>query len=86
MADWVEPMVRGQASDMADRMEPTVQEHTTRTADQEVPMVRVERAGLLKVEDKVGHADEDAEDSVDLRGRKSHIFPFTLAHTGGCAG
>jgi hypothetical protein len=42
--------------------------------DREASMVHVERASLLEVEDKVGQANEDAKDSVDLRGRKSHLF------------
>jgi hypothetical protein len=39
-------------------------------ADREASVVRLERVVLLEVENKVGHADEDAEDSGDAGSRK----------------
>ena len=42
-------------------MEPTVRDHTAEMVDREATAVRVERVGLLEVEDKVGQVDEDAE-------------------------
>ena len=56
-------------------MEPAVRDHTAEMVDREATVVRVERVGLLEVEDKVGQVDEDAKDSVDHHDGKSHIFP-----------
>jgi hypothetical protein len=39
-------------------------------ADREASVVRVERVVLLEMENKVGHADQDAEDSSDSGSRK----------------
>ena len=59
-------------------MGPTVRGHSAEMADREAPVVHVERAVLLEVEVEVERDDEDAEDSVAFRGRKSHLFPLWL--------
>jgi hypothetical protein len=68
--DRVEPTVRQKPLGVVDRVVPMFQEHAAGTADQEASMVRVERVVLLKVENEVGHADEDAEDSGNAGSRK----------------
>ena len=78
MVDRVATVVRGNAVDVADQMEPVFRKHGAGMVDREASVVRVERAGLLEVEDEVGQADEDADDLVAFRGRKSHLFPLWL--------
>ena len=82
----METVVQQTPSNVVDRMEPTVRDHTAKMVDREATVVRVERVGLLEVEDEVGQVDEDAKDSVDHHDRKSHILLPFLAHFGGCAG
>ena len=72
----MEPTVRERTTETVDRVATVLREHVAGMADWEASVVRVERAGLLEVEDEVEQADEDAEDLVDLRGRKSHLFPL----------
>ena len=61
---------------MADRREPAVRDYTVEMVDREATVVRVERVGLLEVEDEVGKVDKDTKDSVDHHDRKSQLFPL----------
>jgi hypothetical protein len=86
VVDRVEPTVQWQRPDLADRTKIVVRRKPFRehagvvdrveavfrehAANREVSVVRVEWAGLLEVEDEVGHADEDAEDSGNVGSRK----------------
>ena len=53
LADRVETVVRQTPSSVDDQMEPTVREHTTEMVEWEATVVRVERVGLLEMEDEV---------------------------------
>ena len=48
--------------------------------DREATVVRVEGVVLLKVEDEVGQADEDAKDSVNHLDRKSRVLSPLFWH------
>jgi hypothetical protein len=59
----METTVRRKSLGVVDQVETMFQEHATSMADWEASVVRVERVVLLEVENKVGHDDEDGEDS-----------------------
>jgi hypothetical protein len=66
----METTVRRKPLGVVDRVVPMFREHAADMADREASVVRLERVVLLKVENEVGHADGDAEDSGNAGSRK----------------
>ena len=68
--------------DMVDQMEPMVRGHAVDMVDREATMVRVERMGMLEVEDEVRRGCEGNRLITIAENLTSSPF---LAYTGGCA-
>ena len=74
-----------QEPDMVGRMQPMVQGHATGMVDRVVTVIRLERLGMLEVEDKVRRGRRACGGTRLITVAKNLTSSSFLAHTGGCA-